>query len=78
MFYLYKRCIGGRGVFWIGECIEEGKRMADYAANKDIDDYHNWDLCRYASPDEKTEYRYEPEHEVVYTGKRDKQLNQEG
>lgn len=70
MFYLYKQGVGGRGVFWIGEDLEEGKRVADYAANKDKDDYHSWDLHEYSAPDDSTDWEWEPTSKIVYTGKR--------
>ena len=74
MYFLYKQGIGGRGVFWIGKDLIEGKKMADHAANKDVDDYHKWILFEYLPPNKATNYdnSYDNEqHKVVYIGKRD-------
>lgn len=52
MYYLKKVGSYGHGVFWIGDDIEEGKRMADKAANADCDYYHDWKLFEYVDTGE--------------------------
>ena len=73
MYYLEKMGVYGHGIFWIGENIEEGKRMADKAARNDRDDYHDWELRKFVRPNEATDFSMDAKdngHEIVYIGVR--------
>ena len=71
-YFLYKQGIGGHGVYWIGDDLEEGKWEADRAASADRDDYHDWNLCVYTHPGADTDYAsgdgYGENANVVYVG----------
>lgn len=56
MYYLEKRGIYSHGVYWIGESLEEARRQADIAAEKDRDGYHLWAVIEYSPPDADTNY----------------------
>ena len=62
----------GHGIFWIGTDEEEGKRQADYAANADCDDYHDWELRAFKAPNNKEDYNEDgwDFHKLVYTNVR--------
>ena len=71
MYYLEKMGVYSHGVFWIGDDLEEGKRMADKAASSDLDDYHEWELRKFVPPNETTDFNVDAKqngHEVLYTG----------
>lgn len=64
MYFLYKVGVYGHGVFWIGDDLDEGKRVAEHAASMDRDDYHEWEIYRFS---EQTAFEGDAEHEMVFS-----------
>ncbi len=76
MYFLYKQAVYVHGVFWIGEDLEQGKKEANHAANRDKDDYHEWRLIKFVAPDRENGYSHDEGFrnmencEIVYVGVR--------
>jgi len=70
MYYLQQAGIYFRGVFWIGENLEQGIIEADKHAEADVDDYHQWQVCEYMYGCEK--------HDIVYETEKGKKANKAG
>jgi len=70
MYLLIKNSIYEHGVFWVGESLTKGTEMANYAANRDSDDYHDWDLCIANDITEDTDFTMDANYKITYTGVR--------
>lgn len=63
MYYLQKQGMYSQGVYWIGGSLEEACREADLHALRDADNYHDWEVVRYAYEQSSTDMI----QEVVYS-----------
>lgn len=64
MYFVEKKGMYGHGVFWIGNDLEEAKKMADYFAENDQDDYHSYDVFKFQDQKSSTGDAY---HEDIYS-----------
>jgi len=66
LYYVAKIGAYSHGIFGIFENLEEAKNLADMAASKDEDGYHEWCVLEYIPPTEDTDYTKDSGHPVVY------------
>lgn len=66
LYYVVKAGEYNHGVFGIFEDLDAAKKLADLAANKDEDDYHEWNVLEYTAPDDDTDFTIDSIHKVVY------------
>lgn len=70
LYYVAKIGTYCHGIFGIYEDLDEAKTLADIAANKDEDDYHEWCVLEYKSPNNNTDYTIDSAHKSIYTATR--------
>ena len=66
LYYVVKTGEYNHGVFGIFEDLDAAKELADFAANKDEDDYHEWNVLEYTPPGDDTDFTIDSTHQVVY------------
>jgi len=72
MYFVEKKGMYGHGIFWIGEDLEEAKKMADHFAENDRDDHHSYDVFKFQ--DQKSS-KMDAYHEDVYSVSKGNQIN---
>lgn len=66
LYYVAKMGEYNHGIFGIFDDLGAAKKLADLAASKDEDDYHEWNVLRYSPPDDNTDFTADSGHEIVY------------
>jgi len=72
MYFLYKECVYGHGVFWIGDDEDEGRKAADDAAKTDRDSHHDWVLYKFIKQN-GDDFNGDGNHEEIYRTEKSKQ-----
>lgn len=74
MYFILKYAVYEHGVFWIGEDLDEAKKLCDEFCNKDYDDHHTWVVCKYGLRENEKAYGgtygNDAIHQEVYQAKR--------
>lgn len=69
LYYVAKIGAYCHGIYGIYDNLDDAKNLADLAASKDEDDYHEWRVLEYTPPTENTDYTMDSTHKSVYKGK---------